>query len=407
VRRATVRVSADVATRIRQRPSVSVSRRARRTAAAGERRRFCRARRSGGRLRRPKGSSIHRRHRRARVSRIPTALRLRDHRPPRRRARSCASSCFPAAAATAIVSCTPRATASPAHRRSLRRASGRAPVLVGDGALGDAVYGRARKNVEAARVYEQRRFRPQSGDGRASRRRWRAGELAPVELEVNEGGVKFVVDDDRARSLGALPPNLREGRKAIANLASGRRLLNLFSYTGAFSVYGAKAGAREVVSATWRPRRTRAAAQLRQRARRGAPRVHRRRRVQGPGQDGERKRQFDLSRARPAVVRAVQGARRVQRAEDYRELVEGCLASRRRARVVAAVSNTLKISAEESIAAIGDAAAALAPEVRVVERRGCRANFPVPAGFLEGATSSSSSAPSLDVDVGGADRSSA
>ena len=52
--------------------------------------------------------------------------------------------------------------------------------------------------------------------------------------------------------------------------------------------------------------------------------------------------------------------------------------------LLAAVSNTLKISAEEIDRAIGDAAARMRRQVRVVERRGLPADFPVPAGFLEG-----------------------
>jgi predicted Zn-dependent protease len=43
-------------------------------------------------------------------------------------------------------------------------------------------------------------------------------------------------------------PDLRLGRAAIARRAANRRVLNLFSYTGAFSVAAAKAGASEVVA---------------------------------------------------------------------------------------------------------------------------------------------------------------
>src|SRR3712207_7068379 len=43
-------------------------------------------------------------------------------------------------------------------------------------------------------------------------------------------------------------PDMRLGRDAVARRASGKRVLNLFSYTGAFSVRAAKAGASEVVA---------------------------------------------------------------------------------------------------------------------------------------------------------------
>ena len=43
-------------------------------------------------------------------------------------------------------------------------------------------------------------------------------------------------------------PDMRLGWAAVAARAADRRFLNLFSYTGAFSVYAAKAGAREVMA---------------------------------------------------------------------------------------------------------------------------------------------------------------
>jgi len=70
--------------------------------------------------------------------------------------------------------------------------------------------------------------------------------------------------------------------------------------------------------------------------------------------------------------------------KDYRELVEGCLAVAAPGALLAAVSNTLKISNEEIDRAIGDAAARSRRQVRVVGRRGLPPDFPVPAGFLEG-----------------------
>ncbi len=70
------------------------------------------------------------------------------------------------------------------------------------------------------------------------------GELAPVEIEVEEYGLKFVVDVTAPLGTG-LFPDLREGRRAAAERAAGRRVLNLFSYTGAFSVWAWRARGRE------------------------------------------------------------------------------------------------------------------------------------------------------------------
>jgi 23S rRNA (cytosine1962-C5)-methyltransferase len=249
----------------------------------------------------------------------------------------------------------------------------------------DALYDALEKSWKPRAIYEQRRFRPQTGEGQREPATLARGEVAPVELEVNEGGVKFVVDVTAPLGSG-LFLDLREGRKSVAALASGRRVLNLFSYTGAFSVYAAKAGAREVVSVDL-------AAKAHARARRN---------LQANGLDEskhefiagdtfkvlakmqERQRQFDLIVLDPPSFgqSKERGVFSVQK--DYRELVEACLAVAAPGGLIAAVSNTLKISAEEIDRAIGDAAARMGRQVRVVERRGLPADFPVPAGFLEG-----------------------
>ncbi len=67
---------------------------------------------------------------------------------------------------------------------------------------------------------------------------------APVdEREVLENGVKFVVDLAHAQK-GGMFLDQRENRQRVAERARGKSVLNLFGYTGGFSVYAAKAGAR-------------------------------------------------------------------------------------------------------------------------------------------------------------------
>src|SRR5262249_49900787 len=62
-----------------------------------------------------------------------------------------------------------------------------------------------------------------------------------------EGDAHFLVDPTAPHNVG-LFPDLRLGREAVRALAKGARVLNLFSYTGAFSVYAALGGAAEVVA---------------------------------------------------------------------------------------------------------------------------------------------------------------
>jgi 23S rRNA (cytosine1962-C5)-methyltransferase len=71
-----------------------------------------------------------------------------------------------------------------------------------------------------------------SGDGRAV---------------ITEGGVRMVVDVARGQKTGFYLDQ-RANRTACASVAAGCRVLNLFSYTGAFSLRAAAAGAVGVVS---------------------------------------------------------------------------------------------------------------------------------------------------------------
>ena len=71
-----------------------------------------------------------------------------------------------------------------------------------------------------------------------------AGATPPHdELEVLENGVRFGVDVVRGQK-GGLFLDQRDNRARVAAMARGLRVLNLFGYTGGFSVHAAVAGAR-------------------------------------------------------------------------------------------------------------------------------------------------------------------
>jgi 23S rRNA (cytosine1962-C5)-methyltransferase len=63
------------------------------------------------------------------------------------------------------------------------------------------------------------------------------------EFEVRENGIRFVVDPDHGQK-GGLFLDQRENRQTVAAHAAGKSVLNLYGYTGAFSLYAASAGAR-------------------------------------------------------------------------------------------------------------------------------------------------------------------
>jgi len=73
------------------------------------------------------------------------------------------------------------------------------------------------------------------------------GQQAPDNLKVRENGLLFEVDLNRGLHTG-LFMDQRQNRKDIMPLCEGKRILNLFSFTGAFSVVGAASGAAEVTS---------------------------------------------------------------------------------------------------------------------------------------------------------------
>ena len=74
-----------------------------------------------------------------------------------------------------------------------------------------------------------------------------AGTAAPERLEVRENGLTFLVTLEQGLNTG-LFLDQRRNRRDLMQRARGKRVLNLFAYTGAFSVAAAAAGALHVTS---------------------------------------------------------------------------------------------------------------------------------------------------------------
>lgn len=233
-------------------------------------------------------------------------------------------------------------------------------------------------------IYMQRRFRPLGGEGPREPAELVRGAVAPVELEVSEGGLRFGVDVTSPLSSG-LFLDLRLGRQAVAARSKGRRVLNLFSYTGALSLYAMAGGATEVVSVDL-------AARAHARARRNLTLSG----LQETGHEfitgdamaimarmAERKRHFDMVIIDPPAF--AQGRDKnfsVQR--DYRDLVRSALLLCRPGALLCCVANAAKFSIEDLMNAMGDGAGQARRFVRVVDQLSLPPDFPVPAGFPEG-----------------------
>jgi len=74
-----------------------------------------------------------------------------------------------------------------------------------------------------------------------------AGDLPNPAVRFAENGLSFEADVLRGQKTGFFFDQ-RENRAAVAGLAAGRRTLNVFAYTGGFSLYAASGGAPEVLS---------------------------------------------------------------------------------------------------------------------------------------------------------------
>ncbi|OWK42281.1 class I SAM-dependent rRNA methyltransferase [Fimbriiglobus ruber] len=74
-----------------------------------------------------------------------------------------------------------------------------------------------------------------------------AGETPPAEIMIEENGLKFAVNLAEGQKTGYYLDQ-RDNRAVVGRLATGRRVLDAFCYSGGFGVYAAKAGASEVES---------------------------------------------------------------------------------------------------------------------------------------------------------------
>ncbi len=76
---------------------------------------------------------------------------------------------------------------------------------------------------------------------------YRREDFTESEITVLENGHKFIVNWESGQKTGFFLDQ-RENRAKVASMASGRRVLNLFCYTGGFSIYALKGGATSVDS---------------------------------------------------------------------------------------------------------------------------------------------------------------
>ena len=100
-------------------------------------------------------------------------------------------------------------------------------------------------------IYEKSRPRStrelEAGSDNKNYGRLLLGKPAQGRLQVRENGLNLLVSLEKGLDTG-LFPDQRKNRRELMARAEGKRVLNLFSYTGAFSVAAAVAGASRVTS---------------------------------------------------------------------------------------------------------------------------------------------------------------
>ncbi len=242
--------------------------------------------------------------------------------------------------------------------------------------------------VKPKAIYEQRRYRSLGGDApRQAGADLVRGTPAPVELTVTEDDLSFVCDVTSPLSTG-LFADLREGRRAVRQWAKGRSVLNLFSYTGAISVYAQAGGATEVVAVD-------VAAKAHARARRNFAASgfdpEKPEHIVGDvfkvlARFNERGRKFDMVVVDPPAFAsaAARGGKPWSAMRDYSELIAAALEVTAPGGLLAAASSTHKMTSQEFDLALADGAYAAGTRLQIIDRRGLPPDFPTLPGFPEG-----------------------
>jgi len=219
--------------------------------------------------------------------------------------------------------------------------------------------------------------------GEAPRLEPARGPPAPETIRVTEHGVPFVVDLAEGQKTGAFLDQ-RDNRRRVGQLASGRRVLNLYSYAGGFSVSAALGGATHVTSVDIAPR-AHATAQTNFRMAGLEPRAHSFTLADVQGYlDTARSRgeRWDLVVSDPPSFAASERA--LPRAlSAYRALHRACVEVLSPGGLFCPASCSSHVDVDAFLGTLDDSALG-GRALRVLELRGAGPDHPSLAGFPEG-----------------------
>ena len=237
---------------------------------------------------------------------------------------------------------------------------------------------------EGGGIYLQDRVRPVTADERRPPAFHLKGKAAPPDVEVDEDGLRFLVDVTAPVSPG-LFFDLRDGRRLIEPWCKDRTVLNLFSFTGAFALRAIRGGARAVTNVD-------AAARSHARCRQN---------LAASGIDPEacealggdvfkylerfrqRDRVFDLVIVDPPPFSNVKGSV-FSALRDYGDLMAAIAPVVAPGGLILAVCNAVRLSEEEFLLALGEGAMAGGRSIRLLGECGLPPDYPVLPAFIEG-----------------------
>jgi 23S rRNA (cytosine1962-C5)-methyltransferase len=101
------------------------------------------------------------------------------------------------------------------------------------------------KEFHPQSIYERSDVATRGEEGLAESSGLLYGKDVPEWIEIEEQGCRFRVNLKKGQKTGFYLDQ-RENRLALRRLSEGRKILDCFSYTGAFSIHAASGGAKEV-----------------------------------------------------------------------------------------------------------------------------------------------------------------
>lgn len=211
------------------------------------------------------------------------------------------------------------------------------------------------------------------------------GRPCPEWIEVHEPTGRFLVQLTQPGKPG-LFTDMREVRVALAPMLRGRRFLNLFAHTGAFSGAAAKAGATQIVSVDLsRPFLDVATRNVEL----NAPGYTAHETVVGDVFEalrryGEQRRKFDVVVADPPTFSSSRASGAFTVKDHYRPLVRACLRVLEPGGVLVAATNWRGIDREAFVRLLHDAAEMERADLRVLQVGGQPADHPAPALMTDG-----------------------